>query len=142
MHKLSGSFKIIIVITWFWFVLVLISAPMESVPSGGITYEDKIFHFFLFGIMAALLTFSLAHYIQDKNLALALSFLGASAYSFMCEIAQIFVPGRTASADDLLAGIAGVIVFLYLAKKQKNILIFINDIACKFRKKYNYYIKK
>jgi VanZ family protein len=78
-------------------------------------YSDKVVHFFLFGIFFSLLLFYLEEKKTCTNIKKYLySFLLSCVYAGACELIQHFIPGRTASYYDFIAGVLGAFVFLLI----------------------------
>jgi len=107
---------------FFWLLLIVYSMVIfifSSQPEVGVEQyfygQDKVMHFFTYGIYAFLclialsdkiLIFKLFHYF----LALSLSV----SYGIFNEIYQCFIPEREFSPGDILANSLGIITFLIL----------------------------
>lgn len=72
---------------------------------------DKILHFLLFG----LLTFLAVGWWAKRPTGLVVGVLGLLA--LLEEASQMFVPGRSADLFDLAVGLAGIVLFAWLARK-------------------------
>ncbi len=109
--------KFFIIFSWIVFIFILLLSPFpELPPSEGFTIQDKVVHFFLFGILAFLLNWGSREFRKNRELFLDLTiFLSGSFYVFLTEYLQSFVPGRTPNEWDMVAGILGLIIGLLLA---------------------------
>jgi len=112
----------------FWMLLIVYSVVIfifSSRPEVGVAQffygQDKVMHFFTYGIHAFLclvalsdkiLLLKLFHYF----LALALSV----SYGIFNEIYQYFIPEREFSLGDILANSLGIITFLILVYAFQN----------------------
>jgi glycopeptide antibiotics resistance protein len=98
-----------------WMVLVTIGSflPSTSFPSwidsGG--KGDKIAHFVAYFVTSLL--FYLAFRRRFKTIDLYAVFF-ASAYGALIELAQLLVPGRACSFEDLATNLSGVLFFFVL----------------------------
>ena len=72
-------------------------------------YEDKLKH------IIAFFTLSIFFYKSFKNIKNIYKFLILITFACVIEVAQTFV-GREASIADILASIAGVLLFLLISK--------------------------
>jgi VanZ family protein len=85
-------------------------------------YDDKVFHFFIFGLLALLTARWVAADRTDmKPAKIRLIAMAASClYGLSDEIHQAFVPARTASAADVAAdcigSIAGAWAYIHLIR--------------------------
>lgn len=118
--------KILIAISWALLIFTAISRPMEY-SAYEITFLDKIVHFFMFGILAYLIISAFQEETKKNFKLIAISsFLISTAYAIFTEYWQNFVPGRFSDSLDSLAGVFGIIIFIYLAyfkfKKPKLLL--------------------
>jgi len=119
---------------FFWMLLIAYSVVIfifSSRPEVGVEQlfygQDKVMHFFTYGIHAFLCIAALSDKILLLKLFhyfLALSF--SVSYGIFNEIYQYFIPEREFSLGDILANSLGVITFLILVyifqnKKQKKI---------------------
>ncbi len=133
--------KFIILFAWVVLILVLLLSPMPIGPAqGGLTFQDKIVHAFLFGIFAFLVFHLINH--EDEGLILNphkslksklfntkkrsvfkkllkenayfFSFFLSVIFSLFFEYAQVYIPGRTSSDYDFLAGVIGILLVLLL----------------------------
>jgi len=116
--------KIYLVLCWVGFIFILSNQPMPEYKSHIVTFYDKGVHFILFGILAYLIILAgqenkknqlKADSLRKENfkvIALA-SLLISFVYAVFCEYWQVFVPGRSLSEIDLLAGSIGIVVAIF-----------------------------
>ncbi|MGB8656811.1 MAG: VanZ family protein [Candidatus Zixiibacteriota bacterium] len=112
----------------FYAILIFaVSAiPNITLPSLGLTFEDKILHFieysiFSFFLFLAFFT-SRRKFLREK--VLLFSSLIGIAYALSDEIHQKFVPGRHCDVFDFLADCLGIMViqiavWFYLRRKRR-----------------------
>jgi len=117
---------------FFWVLLMAYSVVIfifSSRPEVGVEQlfygQDKVMHFFIYGIHAFLCLLTLC----DKILLLKfiqyfLALIFSVSYGIFNEIYQYFIPEREFSLGDILANSLGIITFLILVyifqnKKQK-----------------------
>lgn len=102
--------KIFITLCWAGFILALVGWPMQiSLWGEKLTFYDKGVHAILFGILAYLIILCFkAEKDYPLRRAYYYSFLLSLGFTAFTEIWQNYVPGRTASELDLLAGIIGI----------------------------------
>lgn len=107
--------KLLQLMSWMLLVAKLLATPRpQTIEALSFTYDDKLVHMLLFGGLVFFLIevieawFSL-RYWRLVSLALSLTI----GYAFLLEYFQNFVPGRTVSAYDTLAGALGA--FLAIA---------------------------
>jgi len=86
------------------------------VPDLGITFTDKILHFFVFGILGLLITrgmrFSKKQLFKSKPVVTAVA-LGC-LFALSDEVHQAFVPSRSAEVLDWVADFVGIVIFSYM----------------------------
>lgn len=103
---------------YFWsaIILVLIAWPTgECYECDIFTWYDKVAHVLLFGIFSYLLAQVLITKANAKlSHVIAYAFFSGIFYSAMGEFIQKYVPGRTVSEYDFLAGLLGIIFALFL----------------------------
>lgn len=110
--------KIILIISWASLIFVLLASPQAN-HLYEFALADKIIHFFLFGILTYLIVWIFFDGKRKKFFKIAiLAFFIPVFYSFSLEYLQKFIPGRFPDPLDLLAGILGVMTFLYIAYKK------------------------
>lgn len=112
---------------WSVIMLVLLLLPGNVIPVHVRHNEDKIVHFVLFTVFSALIivgirNFKRIFYLTNSSFVLTLG-VGCT---FVTELAQRWIPGRTVSFFDGLANIAGVFfgiivtnLIIYYARKSK-----------------------
>ena len=98
----------------FWAAVLFLSSESQPGPdSVWLSFNDKILHLGIYSVLGAALAWG-----EDRirrRMPLFLLFLGA-IYGVLDEWHQSFVPGRDASAGDVLADIAGVILGFFLLR--------------------------
>ena len=119
---------------FFWILLIIYSIMIfifSSRPEVGIGQyfygQDKVMHFFIYGIH----TFLCLLILGDKILSLKfmqyfLALVLSVSYGMFNEIYQYFIPEREFSFGDILANSLGIITFLFLIyifqnRKQKKV---------------------
>lgn len=126
-----------IMICWAAFTLTMVGYPMPDFGYGEkFTFYDKGAHLILFGILAYLV---ILVFKADKGYPLKKAyyytfFIGFGAVA-ISEIYQAFVPGRTTSEIDMLAGMAGVVIaivydFFMSHSPRPKLLIHVCCISC------------
>lgn len=87
-----------------------------------IPYGDKIGHFLLIGILSFLANSTALRYAPRKppRLVVALTCLALALFFGLEEASQVLIPARRASFLDLLADLAGIAFFGWLAWKNPN----------------------
>jgi len=77
-----------------------------------IPYGDKLGHFFLFGFLAlgTNIVFKLRG-IRICNITVPYGAIAIASIAVIEEISQKFTPGRTFDINDIMASLAGIIVF-------------------------------
>lgn len=112
MKKLARFY---ILLSWSMFVLIMISFPTPPYEGTVISWHDKVYHVFLFGVFTYLLVKFLALYKCRKYLVLVFSGIIAAMYSYGGEILQGYIPGRTVSIYDFYAGLAGIVLAIIIS---------------------------
>ena len=98
-------------ISWFLLMAVMTHIPISSTISAP-QHSDKVIHFIVYAVLAALLFRILKKKNWNRYLLPVTSFL--ISYAAIDELLQGFVPGRNASFADFFADTFGVlIVFLF-----------------------------
>ena len=105
-----------LLIIWTAFVLILTLMPTPEYNGDKEMYYDKVAHVFLFGIFAYLFYRSFELKTWKR---IIFSIIAGIGFSLLIEFLQLFVPGRDASEMDLVAGVVGVLGFVFVAYKQK-----------------------
>ncbi|MCX6796765.1 MAG: VanZ family protein [Candidatus Falkowbacteria bacterium] len=109
------KFKIGLLVFWTIFIFILMIMPLpENVATAAPDNTDKAVHFLLFGIFAYLLASVLLTSRKRLKLAMVNSFIFSLLYSLGCEIIQNFIPYRSMSILDFLAGAGGIAVALLI----------------------------
>jgi VanZ family protein len=83
-----------------------------ELPDFGFDFMDKVFHFFVFGVLGVLTARGLRN-VKNRRISdnyLSFTLLICAIYGALDEIHQYFVPGRHFSLGDMIADILGVIV--------------------------------
>ncbi|MEA3398409.1 MAG: VanZ family protein [Patescibacteria group bacterium] len=102
--------RLFILFSWAVVIFIFIATPMPENAGIGISYFDKAIHVCLFGIFSYLIILVLACQNSYKLLpAIIFAFVISFLYAGFGEYLQTFIPGRSASNWDLLAGILGII---------------------------------
>jgi len=112
MTKIS---RLYLILCWAIAIFILVAYPMPDYSGTKITYYDKIMHVFLYGVFVVLIqyNFKLNNFYKQRRYYFGVfSFSIAFAYALFGEWIQSYVPGRTVSVYDLLAGVVGIIIFL------------------------------
>ena len=98
-------------LAWSVFIMVMLTFPTPPYDGTVISWHDKLFHIFLFGVFAYLMIYFL---IPFKNLnfyiVLVIGALAGISYSLLGEYIQGYIPGRTVSIYDFYAGLSGIIM--------------------------------
>jgi VanZ family protein len=90
-------------------------------PEGGFWQSDKLIHGLVYGILSLLFYRALGRYRTGRSAgrvrlrAAGLAILAAGLYGLSDEWHQSFVPGRSDSGLDLLADVAGAVIFVAVA---------------------------
>lgn len=132
-------YKILIFIVWSLLILKLLATPGSEFSSVfDFPFDDKLIHALLFGVfmylfMEAVEAYFAIHFSTLSIVGLAVTF----GYTSSLEYLQNFIPDRTVSIYDTLAGIIGAVIatliiyFLDYKKIRKpKLLLHICCIAC------------
>ncbi len=98
---------------FFWTTLIISVVTLFTPATGqaGLPYVDKAVHFVLFFVLLVAAVFNFGfHKIETIIFSLIVYVVGAEFIQYF------FVPGRSAEAFDILAGILGILlaqIFLY-----------------------------
>jgi epoxyqueuosine reductase len=106
-----------ILLCWLAGVLTLLWYPMLNAPAAlsRITFYDKAAHLVFFGVMAYLLMAYGIAWDRFKFRQIAFfSFVAASMVDLLGEYVQSYIPGRTSSYLDFLAGLIGILLAIPL----------------------------
>lgn len=95
-------------IAWTVVILVLTSLPGSRIPSVAVPGVDKIVHFVLYGVLGLLI----ARALDRRGVARAalLAILIGASFGAVDEWHQRFIAGRSPSAADWAADVAGAAV--------------------------------
>lgn len=109
--------RLYILFCWTFLVFVLLTMPMAP-STGGVsfTWYDKGLHAFLFGVMTYLCGDFLVLFRLNIRFVVLLSVIFSLIFSGAMEYLQLFVPGRSMSEYDFLAGAIGIFIasiFIY-----------------------------
>jgi VanZ family protein len=103
--------RLYLLLCWAFFILVLLTAPMKTGLEYSFTWYDKIAHALLFGILAYLLIYYLVLFPRlNFKIAILISIILSVIYSALTEYLQLYIPGRSMSELDLLAGVIGIFI--------------------------------
>lgn len=103
--------KIYLILCWMFFIFFLLVIPIYSSGEPSFTVYDKVFHFFVFGILAGLVSWSFYDKRRTKKLNFdATVFVFATAYILLMEYIQSFLASRAPSLWDAVSGLAGVFI--------------------------------
>jgi VanZ family protein len=109
-------------------IFAVSAIPSLSAPPLGIVLEDKIIHFFEFGVFSFLLFLAFYHSGSEfvKRHVFLLSSAVGVVYALSDELHQKFVPGRTCEFLDFVADFLGIAlvqlgIWIYLKSRNKKI---------------------
>lgn len=116
---------------WLWWLAALAWAAGifhlstkkgDDLPKVDVPYLDKIVHFTLFGIQAALIYIALRRSTRMRpGLAALAAFALAALYAGTDEIHQIFTPGRSSDLHDWAADSLGAsLVFFHGLRRPRS----------------------
>ncbi len=120
-----------ITICWLAAIGTLLFYPLENIPSAveKITYADKAAHLAMFGVLTYLIMAIGIRWNRRKFFWISLAAFSFSVIAnFSAEFIQAFIPGRTPSFLDFLAGLFGTILavpvtyLLHYSPKPKAVL--------------------
>ena len=108
-----------------WAVVIFVgsSIPGKDIPDLGFKPQDKIAHIIEFGILGFLLLRAFGYTSHDilRKYAVICAGIFGIAWGIMDEVHQLLVPGRFASAYDVIADavgvLAGLAIFLWLKRR-------------------------
>lgn len=112
--------RIILILAWSLLIFLLLSLPIDvNTRQTYLKNADKIFHTFIFGLLAIFIYYLFNYYIIRGRAGiievLFADFLICFTIIYLGEFMQIFIPYRTASLGDGIAGIVGVVIGLIAA---------------------------
>lgn len=104
--------KVLQLASWVMLVAKLLTLSQPQVPSAlAFAFDDKAVHAILFGGLVFFLIEAIEAWFSLRYwLLLSMTLLVASCYAFLLEYIQSFIPGRTVSGLDTLAGIGGAFI--------------------------------
>ncbi|MCJ7656667.1 MAG: VanZ family protein [Candidatus Atribacteria bacterium] len=114
----------------FWILLIIYSMMIfifSSRPEVGVEQyfygQDKVMHFFVYGIHAFLCLLTLYNKtLSSKFTQYFLAFILSVSYGIFNEIYQYFIPEREFSFGDILAnglGIIALLILVYISQNKK-----------------------
>lgn len=106
-------------IIWAIAIFIQSSIPDLTPPSLGITFQDKIAHAILFGILGFLITRAFDN-TTLKKFAVLLSIIVSLLYAISDEFHQSFVIGRESEIGDVIADFVGILIAQFFFYKIKN----------------------
>ncbi len=113
----SKSYARSVVITLSYMCVLFI---LSSIPGGrenGPLVSAKLanmLHIPAYGLLALLWIVTLRDHGITKHRSMCFAFLVASAYGALTELHQVWIPGRCASASDVMFDVAGGLIFIWL----------------------------
>lgn len=149
--KLGRLAKTLILVAWLVFMTRLLTMTVPSGLSLGTSFDDKLIHIGLFGILAYLLIETVeSYYVLKYRYVIILSFLLAVIYAQLMEDVQGYLTYRSRDLVDTLAGtlgaaLAAMAVYFhdYYRVKKPKLLLHMCCIGCgvavikKLRKEYD-----
>lgn len=118
MTKINYKFwsRFYLLLCWALAVFMFLTMPLPDYQGPDNSYYDKVIHAILFGILALLIVRVLVLFNKlNWLLIISLSVLLSAVYSGLAEYLQAFIPGRTVSEKDFLAGMIGVFIASIIA---------------------------
>lgn len=122
LERIPGWLWWLAAIAWAGGIFVLSTHKGDELPKVEIPYLDKIVHFSLFGIQAALLYIALRRTTRIRpTLAAVVAFAAAALYGGTDEIHQMFTPGRSPDFHDWAADSLGAaLVFVHGLRRPRS----------------------
>jgi VanZ family protein len=114
-------FRLPLALGWAVLILILTVTPLPAESNLAAEPFDKLAHVFIFAVFAILVAWALISIISLKRSLFTASVIGF-LYSYLIEYWQQFIPGRSSSWGDFLAGTIGVLLaslLIYYAWRQK-----------------------
>ena len=99
-------------IIWAIIIYIQSSIPDLNPPSLGISFQDKILHTIVFGILGYLI-FRALYFSKNENLksrAIVIGLIVGFLYAISDEVHQAFVPGRYSEIGDVIADFLGILL--------------------------------
>lgn len=112
----ARSFKWLPAVIWAGIILFFSVLPGQCIPLA-VGNFDKMAHFFEYSVFAVLMLkgmYRSGRFSFQKNDLFTL--ITGTLYGILIELLQQFVPGRTASAQDAISNLAGMVFGLILWK--------------------------
>jgi VanZ family protein len=107
LHK---AVRLSTLLAWATLIAIATLLPLPDLAGAGPAWKDKAAHFLLFGGLAYFIIRYLSLFPAIKKWALVTAAVAASsAYAVFIEYAQSYIPGRSASVYDFLAGVIGAL---------------------------------
>jgi VanZ family protein len=110
-------------ILWAAFIFVMSSIPSVSLPRFGWLSSDKVVHFCVFLVLAALTYRAIDHQGRYPVLSrrhFLFTVLFTSLYGAIDEFHQFFTPGRTSDPFDWMADALGAVALIVVIRWWKN----------------------
>jgi len=113
----SKSYPLSLVVTLSYMCVLFI---LSSIPGGrenGPLVSAKlanIAHVPAYGLLALLWIFTLRGHGMTERQSMCAAFLVALGYGALTEVHQVWIPGRLASAADVMFNVAGSLIFIWL----------------------------
>lgn len=107
--------RTLVVFFWSAFVLIVVTVPLPvSLYEEAFTWYDKGIHAVLFGFLAFLLfqVWALEKKLPFRHMAYYV-FIFCAGFAHFSEYLQLYIPGRSSSDLDTLAGIAGILLTIW-----------------------------
>jgi len=101
-------------------IFILSSIPRITVPDMGFSLMDKLFHFLEFGVFGFFLQRSYSSLNINLRYRFFIVFMMGFFYGVLDEFHQSFIPGRIASAGDILANSLGILLAQFFYGVRKN----------------------
>jgi VanZ family protein len=103
---------------WATLIVIASSVPIDQIPTHGIFRADKLLHLGVYAVLAFLAWRSFRHQRLFPNAAVAslpwtVAFI--ALFGVADEIHQVFTPGRSSDPGDILADVAGALVWVGIA---------------------------
>jgi VanZ family protein len=109
MKRSRKLFVLYMFVGWMVFLTLMSLLPAEGVAFGD--KGDKIAHFGAYFITSLLCYYTFRSWFERADIYAVFFALG---YGVILELAQLFVPGRIFSLNDLVANFSGVLFFFLL----------------------------
>lgn len=110
MNVKKESILKIIFILWSVIVFFAVAWPVPVSVEQTVDYSDKLIHAILFGFFSYLLAINLKFSDRKRWVIIITSFFFSNFYAILGELVQFYVPGRTPSFFDFIAGLSGILI--------------------------------